>query len=73
MRIVETDALTLARRAEAAVMAGERVGPLHGVPFSVKDLLFTKGVRATTGSRIFRRGPGRPIRRRSWRASSSAT
>src|SRR5215813_12854456 len=42
-----------ARRAEAAVMAGERLGPLHGVPFSVKDLLFTKGVRSTMGSVIF--------------------
>ncbi len=42
-----------ARRAEAAVMAGDRLGPFHGVPFSVKDLLFTKGVRTTMGSRIF--------------------
>src|SRR5882724_4778305 len=42
-----------ARRAEAAVMAGETLGPLHGVPFSVKDLLLTKGTRTTMGSRIF--------------------
>ncbi len=42
-----------ARGAEAAVMAGEPLGPLHGVPFSVKDLLFTKGVRSTMGSLIF--------------------
>jgi aspartyl-tRNA(Asn)/glutamyl-tRNA(Gln) amidotransferase subunit A len=42
-----------ARRAEAAVMAGDRLGPFHGVPFSVKDLLFTRGVRTTMGSRIF--------------------
>jgi len=42
-----------ARRAEAAVMAGARLGPLHGVPFSVKDLLFTTGVRTTMGSWIF--------------------
>lgn len=47
------EARDAARRAEAAVMAGERLGPLHGVPFSVKDLLFTKGVRTTMGSRIF--------------------
>jgi len=42
-----------ARRAEAAVMAGETLGPFHGVPFSVKDLLFTSGVRTTMGSLIF--------------------
>jgi len=42
-----------ARRAEAAVLAGGPLGPLHGVPFSVKDLLFTKGVRTTMGSHIF--------------------
>ena len=41
-----------ARRAEAALMAGAPVGPLHGVPFSAKDLLFTKGVRTTMGSVI---------------------
>jgi aspartyl-tRNA(Asn)/glutamyl-tRNA(Gln) amidotransferase subunit A len=42
-----------ARRAEAAVMAGEELGHLHGVPFSAKDLLFTKGIRSTMGSLIF--------------------
>jgi aspartyl-tRNA(Asn)/glutamyl-tRNA(Gln) amidotransferase subunit A len=42
-----------ARQAEAAVLAGERLGPFHGVPFSVKDLLFTKGIRTTMGSWIF--------------------
>jgi aspartyl-tRNA(Asn)/glutamyl-tRNA(Gln) amidotransferase subunit A len=44
-----------ARVAEAAVVRGEALGPLHGVPFSVKDLVITKGVRTTFGSRIFER------------------
>jgi Asp-tRNA(Asn)/Glu-tRNA(Gln) amidotransferase A subunit family amidase len=33
--------------------AREPVGPLHGVPFAVKDLVWTEGVRTTSGSRIF--------------------
>src|SRR5271169_1057719 len=39
-----------ARAAEAAVMRGEALGPLFGVPFSVKDLVNTAGVRTTFGS-----------------------
>jgi aspartyl-tRNA(Asn)/glutamyl-tRNA(Gln) amidotransferase subunit A len=42
-----------ARAAEAALMRGEPRGPLFGVPFSVKDLLDTQGVRTTFGSLIF--------------------
>lgn len=51
--VTADEAREAARRAEAAVMAGARLGSLHGVPFSVKDLLFTKGSRTTMGSRIF--------------------
>ncbi|MBI1847932.1 MAG: amidase, partial [Candidatus Rokubacteria bacterium] len=51
--VTADEAREAARRAEAAVMAGEPLGPLHGVPFSVKDLLFTRGVRTTMGSLIF--------------------
>lgn len=48
----------LARReAKAAERAltrrSARLGPLHGVPFSIKDLVITKGVRTTWGTRIY--------------------
>ncbi len=39
--------------AEAAVGRGDRLGVLHGVPFSLKDLTPTKGIRTTMGSKIF--------------------
>ena len=47
--VTADEARDTARRAEAAVMRGDRLGPLHGVPFSVKDLVFTKGVRTRWG------------------------
>jgi aspartyl-tRNA(Asn)/glutamyl-tRNA(Gln) amidotransferase subunit A len=44
-----------ATAAERAVMRrGARLGPLHGVPFSVKDLIITKGVRTTFGTPLYR-------------------
>jgi aspartyl-tRNA(Asn)/glutamyl-tRNA(Gln) amidotransferase subunit A len=42
-----------AKKAEAAVMEGRPLGPLHGVPFSVKDLIYTGGIRTMRGSKIF--------------------
>ncbi len=46
-------ARSAAKDAEVAVMRGESLGPLHGVPVSIKDTLMTKGVRTTWGSRAF--------------------
>jgi Asp-tRNA(Asn)/Glu-tRNA(Gln) amidotransferase A subunit family amidase len=41
------------RAAEAAVMRGDPLGPLHGLPVSVKDLEPTAGLRTTYGSKFF--------------------
>jgi aspartyl-tRNA(Asn)/glutamyl-tRNA(Gln) amidotransferase subunit A len=46
-------ALEAARGAEAAVVKGETLGPLHGLPVSIKDLALTRGVRTMAGSFIF--------------------
>ena len=46
-------ALETARRAEQAAARGEALGPLHGIPFTIKDLVFTRGVRTMSGSFIF--------------------
>ena len=51
--VCEDAALEAARAAEGALMAGGPLGPLHGVPYALKDLYDTAGVRTTGGSRIF--------------------
>lgn len=52
--IARDQAMADARKAEQAVVDGAELGPLHGVPLSVKDLVPTAGVRTTWGSLIFR-------------------
>ncbi len=47
-------AMAAARAAEAAVMRGDALGTLHGIPVSVKDLVPTAGLRTTWGSLIFK-------------------
>ena len=42
-----------ARKAEEAVTRGEKLGPLHGIPVSIKDLVDVKGVHTRHGSAIF--------------------
>jgi Asp-tRNA(Asn)/Glu-tRNA(Gln) amidotransferase A subunit family amidase len=44
--------LDQARAAETDLMSGKQLGPLHGVPLTIKDTIDTKGLRTTSGSRL---------------------
>src|SRR5215471_12154512 len=50
--VTEEQARLTAKEAESAVMRGDRLGALHGVPVSIKDVFLTRGVRTMFGSRI---------------------
>ncbi|MFL5283822.1 MAG: amidase [Rhodopila sp.] len=47
-------AMDAARQAEAQLMSGERIGRLHGVPVTIKDLAITKDMPTQHGSLIFK-------------------
>src|SRR5258708_9429866 len=52
--ITVTDAVArkAAKKAETEIAAGKWRGPFHGVPIALKDLVFTKNIRTTGGSKI---------------------
>src|SRR5713226_2560960 len=45
-------AMDAAKKAEQTVMKGGALGPIHGIPFSIKDLALTAGVPTKFGSFI---------------------
>ena len=50
--IGEDELYKQARTAEKEISLGKYRGPLHGIPFSVKDIIYVSGIRCTAGSKI---------------------
>ena len=50
--VLEDEALKQALAAEREIREGRYRGPLHGIPVSLKDIIYIKGVRCTAGSKI---------------------
>jgi len=50
--VLKEQALDEARLAEAEIRRGDYKGPLHGIPFALKDLYDTAGITTTSGSKV---------------------
>ena len=52
IRVTEDVALAQAEAAEAELMAGKRRGPMHGIPYGLKDIVETAGIPTTGHSKL---------------------
>ena len=50
--VLEDSARQDAKNADSLIKEGKYRGPLHGIPVSLKDLIYVKGARSTSGSKI---------------------
>jgi aspartyl-tRNA(Asn)/glutamyl-tRNA(Gln) amidotransferase subunit A len=54
LTVLHDQALAAAGTAEREIGSGTYRGPLHGIPVALKDLVMTRGIRTTCGSRILK-------------------
>src|SRR5215472_7356437 len=52
IRVTEEVALAQAKAAETELMAGRRRGPMHGIPYGLKDIVETAGIPTTGHSKL---------------------
>jgi len=53
LTVLADEALETAKRAEQEIQRGSYIGPMHGIPYAVKDIFATRGIRTTNGASIF--------------------
>ncbi|MDN4593005.1 amidase [Polycladomyces subterraneus] len=52
--VLYEEALESASQAEKEIVTGNWRGPLHGIPIGLKDIIYTKNIRTTMGSEIYK-------------------
>lgn len=53
LQVTSELALSEAKQAEEEIASGQYRGPLHGIPYAAKDLMYTRGIPTTAGTKIF--------------------
>ena len=53
LTVCHESALATASKAEKQILAGSHIGPFHGIPYAVKDIYATKGIKTTNGAKVF--------------------